>query len=435
MKRLEDFLITSTFTLAMLGPPNRRRGLAECIAAGHLTCMPANYSLKGVVEADIITATYAETNHVTGAGNRETCSLGVPAPSPGKTACFGLDTYIWAALSKEATVSGEQSFTSAVKLKAENWVQTVQYDKEGTFAYSWAQIKRVWIMELDEQISMSNVGGNFVTQHHKVSVKEPGWAQASSVGTPSLYSYNRVLNFSLHECGNVVMPHDVYAATLGYIMPEESSQGLRTCFPTYPGDAISRFDDIRSSTLGTVRLGPLGAQEHPNGEVTIDESKIIVYPPNSYAPTCWTGVKWELSSLKSFDALQSNPAAQAPKLLSLSSTATSPSNETSSALEVTKAAKTGVLMPVLRAASGWSLQKGGDGVVGGVCPHGTSRRLLTWNTPVTHCNETSSQMTRTSAPHPLGVDVSSAMKPLIQTGEGLDSCTIPLEPSVVTLPS
>ena len=66
MKRLEDLLITSTFTLAMLGTPKRRRRLAECIAAGHLTRMPANGRLKGVVEADITTATCAETNYVTG---------------------------------------------------------------------------------------------------------------------------------------------------------------------------------------------------------------------------------------------------------------------------------------------------------------------------------------------------------------------------------
>jgi len=84
--------------------------------------MPVNGRLKGVVKADITTATCAETNHVTGAGNRETCSLGDLVPSPGKTACFGLDTNIWAALSKESTVSDEPSFISTVKLKADNWV-------------------------------------------------------------------------------------------------------------------------------------------------------------------------------------------------------------------------------------------------------------------------------------------------------------------------
>jgi len=238
MKRLEDLLITSTFTLAMLGTPKRRRGLAECIAAGHLTRMPANGRLQGVVEADITTATCAETNYVTGAGNKETGSLGDPAPSPGKTACFGLDTYIWAALSKESTLSDEPSFILAVKLKADDWVRTVQYDKEGNAAYSWAQINRVWIMELDKEISMSNVKGNIVTQRHKVSVMGTEWAPASSVGTSYIYPHKTVLNCSLHEGGNVVMPNNVHAATLGYAMPEGSSQGLKTYFPTYPGEVL-----------------------------------------------------------------------------------------------------------------------------------------------------------------------------------------------------
>jgi len=332
--------------------------------------MPANGRLKGVVEADITTATCAETNYVTGAGNKETGSLGDPAPSQGKTTCFGLDTYVWAALSKESTLSDEPSFILVVKLKADDWVRTVQYDKEGNSAYNWAQINRVWIMELDKEIPMSNVKGNFVTQHHKVSVKGTGWAPASSVGTSYIYPHKTVLNFSLHEGGNVVMPEDVYAATLGYAIPEGSSRGLRTYFPTYPGEVLSRLGNIRSSTPGTVRLSPLGAQKYPNGDLIFDKSKIVVHPPNSYSLTCWTGGKWELSSLKFFDVLPPNSAGQALHLPSLSSTATSPSNERSSVLVVTKAANTGVLMPVLR--------------------------------------------------------------PFIQTGEGLDSRTLPLQPNGIT---
>ena len=88
-----------------------------------------------------------------------------------------------------------------------------------------------------------------------------GWAPASSVGTSYIYPHKAVLNFSLHEGGNVVMPNNVLAATLGYAMPEGSSQGLKTYFPTYPGDVLSRLGNIRSSTPGTVRLSPLGAQE------------------------------------------------------------------------------------------------------------------------------------------------------------------------------
>jgi len=203
--------------------------------------MPANGRLQGVVEADITSATCAETNYVTRAGNKETGSLGDPAPSPGKTACFGLQTYIWAALSKESTLSDEPSFILAVKLKADDWVRTVQYDKEGNAAYSWAQINRVWIMELDKEFSMSNVKGNIVTQHHKVSVMGTGWAPASSVGTSYIYPHKTVLNFSLHEGGNVVMPNNVLAATLGYAMPEGSSQDLKTYFPTYP---VMYFRDL-----------------------------------------------------------------------------------------------------------------------------------------------------------------------------------------------
>jgi len=43
MERLEDVHITFIFTLDMLGPPKRRRGLAECLSAGHLTVVPATY--------------------------------------------------------------------------------------------------------------------------------------------------------------------------------------------------------------------------------------------------------------------------------------------------------------------------------------------------------------------------------------------------------
>ena len=138
------------------------------------------------------------------------------------------------------------SFIVAVKLKADDWVRTVQYDKEGNAAYSWAQINRVWIMELDKEFSMSNVKGNIVTQHHKVNVMGTGWAPASSVGTSYIYSHKTVLNFSLHEGGNVVMPNNVHAATLGHAMPEGSSQGLKTYFPTYPGDVLSRLGNIEA---------------------------------------------------------------------------------------------------------------------------------------------------------------------------------------------
>jgi len=111
-------------------------------------------------------------------------------------------------------------------------------------------------MELDKEFSMSNVKGNIVAQHHKVNVMGTGWAPASSVGTSYIYPHKTVLNFSLHEGGNVVMPEDVYAATFGYAMPEGSLRGLRTYFPTYPGEILSRLGNIRSSTPGTVRLRP-----------------------------------------------------------------------------------------------------------------------------------------------------------------------------------
>jgi len=122
----------------------------ECLCAGHLTLVPVNYSSKGDVESGTITATYAEDNHVTGVTFKATCILCDSAPPPGKTVCFGLETYIWAAISKEDTVSGELHSILAIKLKAEEWVQTVQYDTDGTPAFSWTQIKRVWIMELTE---------------------------------------------------------------------------------------------------------------------------------------------------------------------------------------------------------------------------------------------------------------------------------------------
>ena len=136
--------------------------------------MPANYSSKGDVKSGIITATYAEDNHVTGAGFKTTCSLGDPAPPLEKTACFGLETYIWMAISKEDTVSGELHFIPVIKLKVEEWVRTAQYDTDGTPTFSWTQIKRVLIMELAEQIFMNNVKGNLVTEYHNVSVQDTG---------------------------------------------------------------------------------------------------------------------------------------------------------------------------------------------------------------------------------------------------------------------
>ena len=230
--------------------------------------MPANYSSKGDVKSGTITATYAEDNHVTGAGFKTTCSLGDPAPPLGKTACFDLETYIWMAISKEDTVSGELHFIPVIKLKVEEWVRTAQYDTDGTPTFSWTQIKRVWIMMLTEQNFMSNVKGNLITEHHNVSVQETGWAPVSSIRTRFLHPYSTVLNFSLHEGGNVVTLNDVYAATLGYTMPVREEK-IYSYFPTYPGCALSKLDDIRSSTPGTVRLGPLGTQEYPNDHVKL----------------------------------------------------------------------------------------------------------------------------------------------------------------------
>jgi len=85
-----------------------------------------------------------------------------------------LETCIWAAISKEDTDSGELQSIPAMKLKGEDWVQTVQYDNDGTPTFGWTQIKRVWIMELAEQLFMSNVKGNLVTEHHNVSVQDTG---------------------------------------------------------------------------------------------------------------------------------------------------------------------------------------------------------------------------------------------------------------------
>lgn len=98
-------------------------------------------------------------------------------------------------------------------------MRIIQYEPDGTAKFSWTQIELVWVMELAEQIFVSNVKGNLVTEHHNVSVQETGWATAFSIRTRLLYSHNTVLNFSLHKGSNVVMLNDVYAATLGYNMP------------------------------------------------------------------------------------------------------------------------------------------------------------------------------------------------------------------------
>jgi len=72
-------------------------------------------SSVGDVELCTNTATCAETV----ADLKVTCGLSDPAPLLGKTACFGLQTHICAARSKEYTAWGELHFIPAINLRAE----------------------------------------------------------------------------------------------------------------------------------------------------------------------------------------------------------------------------------------------------------------------------------------------------------------------------
>lgn len=144
---------------------------------------------------------------------------------------------------------------------------------------------------MQAQAELPKVRDNLLTGHHNMCTKETDWTAAILIGSRVAYPHDRVVKLTLHAGGNLVMLHEVNSVTPGYEMP---CQRLPRDFyyPSDSGYALQKLPRLPGADAGAIRFNLGGVLESPYGDLTIDESKVILATSTSYSPTCWNRVKW-----------------------------------------------------------------------------------------------------------------------------------------------